>query len=70
MDIPPEAMQSGMEGAGVPDWMIRENLQLLQFAKAGRYENTTPVFEQQTGRPPITFVRFASDYKSAYGYVK
>jgi uncharacterized protein YbjT (DUF2867 family) len=70
VDVPPEAMQSGMEGAGVPDWMIRENLQLLQFAKAGRYENTTPVFEQQTGHSPIPFARFASDYKDAYGYVK
>jgi hypothetical protein len=50
--------------------MIGENLQLLDFAKAGRYEKTTPVFEQQTGRSPIVFAQFAHDYKDAYAYLK
>jgi uncharacterized protein YbjT (DUF2867 family) len=70
VDVPPEALRSGMESAGVPEWMIGENLQLLDFAKAGRYEKTTPVFEQQTGRSPISFAQFARDYKDAFAYLK
>jgi uncharacterized protein YbjT (DUF2867 family) len=70
VDVPSEALRSGLESAGVPEWMIGENLQLLDFAKAGRYEKTTPVFEQQTGRPPVSFAQFARDHKDAYAYLK
>ncbi len=70
VDVPATAMRSDMEGAGVPGWMIGKNLQLLGFAKAGRYENTTPVFEQQTDRAPISFAQFARANKDAYTYVK
>ena len=69
VDVPAEALQSGMAQAGVPEWMIGENLELFAAAKAGAYEKTAPDFETVTGTKPISFQQFARDHQAAYAPV-
>lgn len=70
VDVPAEAIRSGMEQAGVPGFMIEGNLELFAACKEGRYDKTSDDFTKVTGRVPISFAQFANDYKIAFAYVQ
>lgn len=67
VDVPPTAVQAGMEQYGVPAWMITENLELYAAAKAGQYTKTTPDVETLTGQKPIDITTFFTDYQASFG---
>jgi uncharacterized protein YbjT (DUF2867 family) len=65
-DIPPEAMRSGLLGAGVPQAYAEFLLLILGFFKAGYSERTTDAVHRILGRAPRTLEQYAQDYRSAW----
>jgi hypothetical protein len=51
-----------MKESGMDDWLIDAIMEFYSIIKAGHASQTTNVFEQITGRKPITFSQFAKDY--------
>lgn len=66
VDVPPAAVQAGMEQYGVPNWMITQNLELYAAVKSGRYTQTSPDFMTVTGRQPTDLATFFTDYRAAF----
>ena len=65
-DIPPEAMLTGLLGAGLPRPYAELLIVILGYFKAGYSERTTDAVETITGRKPRTFAEYAHDYRSAW----
>ena len=51
-----------MKDSGMDDWLVDAIMEFYGVIKAGHASKTTNVFEQITGREPISFSRFAKDY--------
>ncbi len=65
-EIEPAAMKAGLLGAGLPKDYVEFMLVILDFFKQGYAERTTDAIEKIIGRKPISFKKYAEDYKSAW----
>jgi uncharacterized protein YbjT (DUF2867 family) len=65
-DIPPDAMRSGLLGAGVPAPYAEFLLVILGYFKAGYSERTTDAVQTILGRAPSTLAQYAKDYRAAW----
>ncbi len=61
VDVPEQAAQQGMAGAGMPDWMVDAMMELHAIDKAGYASAVTDVVQKLTGRAPTTFPAFAKE---------
>lgn len=63
MDISEEDAREGMMQSGMSNWLIDIIIDGLNYIIRGDYgSQTSPVFEQITGRKPISFDQFVRDY--------
>jgi len=65
-EVSPEEMLSGLLAAGLPRPYSEFLLVILGFFKAGYSERTTESVSQLTGREPISFERYAHDYRQSW----
>lgn len=65
-EIDTAAMRSGLLGAGLPKDYTEFMLMILDFFKQGYAERTTDAIEKITGKKPISFKKYAEDYKASW----
>jgi uncharacterized protein YbjT (DUF2867 family) len=65
-EIPPQEMFQGLLAAGLPKPYSEFLLMILEFFKLGYAERTTDAVEKITGKKPISFTQYATDFKSAW----
>lgn len=65
-DIEPATMLKSLLGAGLPNDYANFMLMILDFFKQGYSERTTDAVEKITGRKPISFKKYAEDYKASW----
>lgn len=66
VDVPPEKARESMLAGGMPAWYADALLELFAAVREGRISQTSPDCETLLGRAPISFARFAADYKAAF----
>jgi uncharacterized protein YbjT (DUF2867 family) len=66
VDLPAAELKKGMLSAGTPDWSADALIDLQRFYREGKASLVTDDVERLTGRRPIAFDRFASDYSFAF----
>jgi hypothetical protein len=54
-----------MKEMGMENWFIDAMMELNNIIRAGHGSQMTTVFEQNTGRKPISFSQFAKDHAEA-----
>lgn len=62
-DIPPEAMLTGLLGAGLPRPYAEFLITILGHFKAGHAERVTDAVPRLTGRAPIAFETYAQEHR-------
>ncbi|BCS31870.1 NAD(P)-dependent oxidoreductase [Luteitalea sp. TBR-22] len=65
-EVTPEAMRPGLLAAGLSPEYADLLLLLLSYFKAGYAERTTDAVQRITGRAPISFDKYAHDYREAW----
>lgn len=65
-EIDPATMRAGLLRAGLPEDYTEFMLVILDFFKQGYSERTTDAIEKITGRKPISFKKYAEDYKASW----
>lgn len=65
-DITPEAMREGLLGAGLPADYTEFLLMILSFFKLGYSSAITNSVKEITGKDPISFRKYAEDYKASW----
>lgn len=65
-EIEPATMLKSLLGAGLPNDYANFMLMILDFFKQGYSEHTTDAVEKITGRKPISFKKYAEDYKASW----
>lgn len=65
-DITPEAMLQGLLQAGLPKDYAEFLIMILGFFKEGYSARVTDSVQKITGKAPITFKQYATDYKSSW----
>ncbi len=65
-EILPQEMFQGLLAAGLPKSYSEFMLMILEFFKLGYAERTTDAVEKITGKKPISFTQYATDFKSAW----
>jgi uncharacterized protein YbjT (DUF2867 family) len=65
-EIEPAKMQASLLGAGLPKDYTDFMLMILDFFKQGYAERTTDAVEKITGKKPISFKKYAEDYKASW----
>jgi len=65
VDLPPDALREGLEGAGLPAWMAHD-LATVEAAARGTIMPVTDGVERLAGRPPRTLAQFAADYRAVF----
>ena len=65
-EVSPDAMRTGLLGAGLPADYAEFLLTILGYFKAGYSERTTDAVASITGRAPGMFERYAQDYRTAW----
>lgn len=63
-DITPEVMRENLLGAGLPADYTEFLLMILSFFKLGYSEAITTSVKDITGKEPISFAKYAEDYKN------
>jgi uncharacterized protein YbjT (DUF2867 family) len=66
VNVSDDDARKGMQGAGMPDWMVDALMELYTIQRAGYASDISPVVEQVTGKKPISFAQFARDYAYAF----
>ena len=66
VDIPGEAARQGMIDVGMPEVISEAIVELGGVIKAGYTAAVSDSVQQVIGRPPISFEKFAADYKSYF----
>jgi uncharacterized protein YbjT (DUF2867 family) len=66
VDIPMQEARRRLESSGLSDWWINGILETLEFYRKGHGSEVTSVVEEVTGRKPITFEQFATDFADAF----
>jgi uncharacterized protein YbjT (DUF2867 family) len=68
VDVPEEAARQGLEGAGMPEWLVEHLVQLFALIRADALNVVTDAVRGLTGRQPRAFAEFARDVAPAFGY--
>lgn len=63
VDLPPDALRQGLEGAGFPGWLAQD-LATLEGASHGTILPVSDGVERLAGHPPRTLAQFAADYRA------
>ena len=66
VDITEDEARKGMKQIGVDNWSIDIMMELFGIIRAGYGSETTNEVEHITGRKPISFTQFASDYAEVF----
>jgi uncharacterized protein YbjT (DUF2867 family) len=66
VDIPPEAMQDALLGAGVPLWQAEGLLEDYAHYRRNEASAVRPGVQNATGKQARSFSDFARDYASAF----
>jgi uncharacterized protein YbjT (DUF2867 family) len=66
VDVPPEAARSGLEAAGMPDWLVDHLDRAFALIRWGALAETTDVVRAVTGREPHDFAAFARDHATLF----
>ena len=66
VDITEDDARKGMIQIGVENWSIDIMMELFRIIRAGYGSETTNEVEHITGRKPISFTQFASDYAEVF----
>ena len=66
INLPPEQLRPALLGAGMPEWSADAVLDLQRLYREGKAATVTTDVERILGRKPISFTRFAQDYKQAF----
>lgn len=64
--ISAEQFRSTMTSYGVPDWMVQSLDELFSLYRSGYGSEVSEDVARVTGRPAITFARFARDFAPAF----
>lgn len=67
--VDPATARQGMQGAGMPAFLIDGLLELYAYWAAGHGELTTPVVSDVARKQPFTFDEFARDYAAYFANV-
>jgi uncharacterized protein YbjT (DUF2867 family) len=62
VNVPDEAARQAMIGAGMPEWIAGNLVQLFSLLRAGAGAEITTTFRDVTGREPRSFADFARDH--------
>lgn len=62
VDIPEDAAREGMLKAKMDEWTVNALMELHMINKKGYASAVTNTIEALTGKPPITFEKFAADH--------
>ena len=65
--MPDDLARSHLLAAGLPDWLVTNLVTLFGLIRQGVMSGTTDTVHAVTGRPPRTFLRFATDHAAAFG---
>ena len=60
--LPPAEYRQAVLQAGVPAWLADALLELYDYYRDGKASRVTDAVERISGRPPISFARFACDH--------
>ena len=66
VDISEEDARAALQQNGMPDIMVQAMLELYPINKDGYTAEISPVVQQVTGKQPITFREFATDYSNIF----
>ena len=66
IDLPPAEFKKAQLSAGVPVWSADALLDLQRFYREGKASRVTNDVERLTGRKPLTFDQFVTDYAFAF----
>ena len=64
--VPEPQARQGMIGSGMPEWTADAILDLQHFYDAGKAGAISEDVERVTGRTPISFDKFARDFRDAF----
>ena len=64
--VPEPQARQGMIGSGMPEWTADAILDLQHFYDAGKAAAVSKDVERVTGRTPISFDKFARDFRDAF----
>jgi len=62
VDVPESAARDGMLQAGLPQWQVDGLMELHAANKQNRWAAVTSDVEKVTGKPAISFAKFARDH--------
>lgn len=66
VDVPEDTARQVMQSSGMPDPLINALLELYGSYKAEQASTVSSAVQEVTGKQPITFEQFASDYADAF----
>jgi uncharacterized protein YbjT (DUF2867 family) len=66
VDVPESAARDGMLQAGLPQWQVEPLLELHATNKQNRWTAVTADVEKVTGKPAISFAKFARDHADRF----
>lgn len=66
VNVSDDDARKGMQGGGMPDWMVDALMELYTIQRAGYASDVSPVVERVTGKKPISFAQFARGYAYAF----
>ncbi len=66
VNLPPEQLKQALLSAGIPEWNANALLDLQRLYREGKASTVTQDVEQVLERKPISFAKFASDYRHAF----
>jgi uncharacterized protein YbjT (DUF2867 family) len=66
VDVPDDQARSNLLAAGLSDWLATNLVTLFALVRQGAMSETTATVQAMTGRPPRTFLQFATDFAGAF----
>ena len=66
IDLPPAEFKKAQLSVGVPEWSADALTDLQRLYREGKASRVTNDVERLTGRKPLTFDQFVTDYAFAF----
>lgn len=66
VNVSDEDARKGMKDMGMDEWTINSMTELFEITRAGYVSDISPTVEQVTGKKPISFNQFVTDYAGAF----
>ena len=66
VDIAEESARKGLKEIGMDDWFINSLMELYAIVRAGYTSDLSSAVEELTGKKPISFSQFATDYADSF----